>query len=62
LQPQCVRKRAQAVPDQIEFVSPVEFVPLGQLSFTVTQLGLSLLPPAGAQPARHDHADDADQP
>jgi hypothetical protein len=50
------------VPQQSKFVSPIEFVPLGHQFFAVTQLGLPFLPPASAQAARHDQADEFDQP
>src|SRR5262245_36142640 len=62
LQPQRVHKRAQAVPQQIKFCFPVEVVPLGQQLFAVTQFSFPLLPPIAAQTARHDHADQRDQP
>src|SRR5262249_4792499 len=62
LQPQRIRKRANAVPQQIQSGSPVELIPLGKLRFAVLQLGFPLLPPAGPQPTRHDHANDSNQP
>src|SRR5262249_1298581 len=41
---------------------PIEPVPFSQQLFAAAQLGLPLLPPVGAQPARHDNADQRDQP
>src|SRR5262245_31706218 len=62
LQPQRIRKRAQAVPEQRKFAAPIELAPLADQRLAIPQLGFPLLPPISAQPARHDHADDADQP
>src|SRR6266511_4256934 len=53
---------AHAVPQQGKVVSPIKIVPFGQQFFAVAQLGFPLLPPIGAQAARHDHADECDQP
>jgi hypothetical protein len=56
LQPQRIRKRARAVPQQIQSGSPVQVVPAGKQRFAVLQFHFPILPPAGAQSTRHDHA------
>src|SRR5919201_268841 len=50
------------MPEQAQSGAPVEPVPLLEQQFTVTQLGFPLLPPIGAQTARHEHADERDEP
>src|SRR5215475_11330466 len=62
LQQQRVTESAQTAPQQIELGAPIEPVPLSQQLFAETQLGLPFLPPVGPQAARHDHADELDQP
>src|SRR5262245_28339318 len=62
LQPERVHKRAQAVPQQTEFAAPIEFVPLNQQFFAITQLRFPLLSPIGAQSSWHDHAYQRNQP
>src|SRR5262249_37486034 len=60
--PYRIPEGARAAPQQIKFAMPIETIPLGQQLFTVAQLGLPFLSPIGAQTARHDHADESNQP
>ena len=51
-----------AAPEQVQLVTPVEPVPLGQQRFAVSQLGFPLLSPIATQAARDDYADERNQP
>src|SRR5205085_5664621 len=62
LKPERVPEGRCAAPEQIKLRLPIEPVPLCQQGLAVLQFGLPLLPPIGAQAARHDHADQSDQP
>src|SRR5262250_1747919 len=62
LQPERIPERTGTAPQQIEFVPPVQFVPLVQHRFTVAEFGFPLLAPIRAQTARDDHADQRNQP
>src|SRR5262245_56395612 len=62
LEPESVPERAKAPPQQFEFVTPVEPVPSSQQRFAVFQFRFPFLLKPDAEAARHDHADEADQP
>src|SRR6185295_19339781 len=62
LPPQRIPERARAAPQQIKFALPIQFVPLHQQRFARAQLSFPLLPPIGAQTARHEYANECDQP
>src|SRR5262245_2697020 len=62
LEPERIPKRACTSPKQIELAAPIEAIPLGEQLFAMAQLSLPLLLPTGAQAARDNHADGADQP
>ena len=62
LEPQGVPERARAASQQLPLVTPVEAVPIEQQLFAAAQLRFPLLAPVGAQAARHDDADQRDQP
>src|SRR6185295_2499915 len=62
LQPERIPKSAETAAEQIKFGAPNQLVPIGEHQLAILQLGLPLLLPIRAQPARYNHAEDADQP
>ena len=62
LEPEGVPEGAGTAPQQLPLVTPVESIPVREQLFAAAQLRFPLLPPIGAQAARHDDADERDQP